>query len=451
MSKAKTRFTCQECGLEAAKWMGKCPACGAWNSMVEEFAGYKSPEYAVNDVKPVLLTNVKCLEEERLGVGIPELDRVLGGGFVPGSLVLLGGDPGIGKSTLLLQAAAMLTGRGKSLLYVSGEESAVQIKMRADRLHVAGEHLYLVAETNLDYIEGFLTSVDPSFLVVDSVQTIYNPDLSSAPGSVAQVRECTARLLRLAKSQNKTVLLVGHVTKEGNLAGPRVLEHMVDTVLYLEGERHHAFRILRSVKNRFGSTNEIGVFEMREQGLVEVANPSQIFLAERPLNVTGSLVVACMEGTRPLLLEIQALVSGSAFGNPRRLATGLDINRVLLMIAVLEKKNGLILTNQDIYLNVAGGVKIDEPAADLGICLAVASSHRNRPVDCELLAIGEVGLTGEVRAVNQVEKRILEGYKLGFKKCMLPANNLKYLAKDLPLEISGVSSVEEALEIALGG
>lgn len=451
MTRVKTKFICQECGLETAKWLGKCPGCGSWNTMIEERAVQKSVSLPLAGSVPVLLTEVECSGQERCQIGIPELDRVLGGGLVAGSLVLIGGDPGIGKSTLLLQTAALLGKSGQKTLYVSGEESAGQVKMRAERLGVVSKQLFLVSETNLDYIENFVRDIDPAFLIIDSVQTVFDPALTTAPGSVGQVRECTARLLRIAKGQNRTILLVGHVTKEGSLAGPRVLEHMVDTVLYLEGERHHAFRVLRAVKNRFGSTNEIGVFEMRERGLVQVTNPSQIFLAERPVGATGSLVVACMEGTRPILLEIQALVSGSAFGNPRRLATGLDLNRVLLMIAVLEKKNGLILNNQDVYLNVAGGVKIDEPAVDLGICLALASSFRNQAVDGELLVIGEVGLTGEVRAVNQVEKRILEGAKLGFKKCIVPANNLRYLAKELPLEVAGVNSVGEALEIALGG
>lgn len=449
MTKVKTRFVCQECGLETPKWMGKCPGCGQWNTLVEEKTASKVALPTGDSDKPLPITEIESSEHQRYQVGITELDRVLGGGLVPGSLILLGGDPGIGKSTLLLQASALLARQGLRALYVSGEESAVQVKMRAERLGLVNPHLYLVTETNLDNIEAFCQEVDPAFLIIDSIQTVFDPALTSSPGSVGQVRECTARLLRLAKSQNRTIFLVGHVTKEGNLAGPRVLEHIVDTVLYLEGERHHAFRILRGVKNRFGSTNEIGVFEMREKGLVEVVNPSEMFLAERPLGATGSLVVACLEGTRPLLLEIQALVSSSSLGNPRRLATGLDLNRVLLMIAVLEKKIGLALNNQDIYLNVAGGVKAEEPALDLGICLALASSFRNRAVDSALLVMGEVGLTGEVRAVSQVEKRLLEGIKLGFTQCILPANNLRYLPRDLPVELYGVTSVAEAIEIAL--
>lgn len=450
MVKEKTKFVCQECGLETPKWLGKCPGCGQWNTLAEEKSHPQTAPLLGVGEKPLPITQIESKEHQRVKVGLPELDRVLGGGLVPGSLILLGGDPGIGKSTLLLQTSALLAQQGQKVLYVSGEESAVQVKMRAERLGLTSPDLFLVTETNLENIEAFCQEVDPTCLIIDSIQTIFDPTLASSPGSVGQVRECTSRLLRLAKSENRTIFLVGHVTKEGNLAGPRVLEHMVDTVLYLEGDRHYAFRILRGVKNRFGSTNEIGVFEMRTQGLVEVANPSEMFLAERPLGATGSLVVACLEGTRPLLLEIQALVSSSSFGNPRRLATGLDLSRVLLMIAVLEKRMGMALVSQDIYLNVAGGVRVEEPALDLGICLALASSFRNRAVDSGLLVVGEVGLTGEVRAVSQVEKRIWEGVKLGFTQCILPANNLRYLPKDLPLKLRGVTSVDEAIEVALG-
>jgi len=428
--------------------MGKCPGCGEWNSLVEEVIKSTTLRIPVkNEGKPVPLAEVASEKTCRVLTNLPELDRVLGGGLVPGSVILLGGDPGIGKSTLLLQTAAKLTQQSLRLLYVSGEESAEQIKLRAERLKIKSDKLYLLSETDLEVIESWITEADPDLVVVDSIQTIFNPQLTSAPGSVAQVRECSSSLLQIAKQQRKTILLVGHVTKDGSLAGPRVLEHMVDTVLYLEGERHHAFRILRGVKNRFGSTNEIGVFEMREEGLVEVQNPSEIFLAERPLGVPGSVVVPCIEGTRPLLLEIQSLVSPSSFGNPRRLATGLDLNRILMITAVMEKKLGFVLSNQDVYLNVAGGVRIDEPAADLGICLAIASSLRNQAVAPELLIVGEVGLTGEVRAVSQTEKRIQEGVKFGFKKCIIPENNRRYLNLKWPLEVYGVRNVEDALEI----
>jgi DNA repair protein RadA/Sms len=452
MAKAKTKFICQECGAEALRWMGKCPGCGEWNSLIEEVITPRNTKYSLRNKgqsRPMLLEKVESSKFVRALTNLPELDRVLGGGLVPGSLILLGGDPGIGKSTLLLQTAAKLGQKNYKLLYVSGEESVEQIKLRAERLKIKTNNLYLFPETDLEIIESCISEVNPQLVIIDSIQTVYNPELTSAPGSVAQVRDCSAKMLQIAKQNNRTILLVGHVTKDGNLAGPRVLEHMVDTVLYLEGERHHAFRILRGVKNRFGSTNEIGVFEMREEGMVEVENPSEMFLAERPIGVTGSVVVPCIEGTRPILLEIQSLVSPTAFGNPRRLATGLDFNRILLMTAVMEKKLGFVLGSQDVYLNVAGGVRIDEPAADLGICLALASSIRNQIVPPELLVVGEVGLTGEVRAVSQVEKRVLEAAKFGFKQCIIPHNNKRYLNIRSSIEILGVNTVEEALSIAL--
>lgn len=430
--------------------MGKCPGCGSWNSLIEEIVKPNTFQPSTKGTaRPVLLTQVESGKYSRTLTKLSELDRVLGGGLVPGSLILLGGDPGIGKSTLLLQMAANLAQQEYRLLYISGEESAEQIKMRAERLEIESGNLYLLPETDLEVIESCISDVNPHLVIIDSIQTIYNPQMTSAPGSVAQVRDCSARFLQIAKQNKITILLVGHVTKDGNLAGPRVLEHMVDTVLYLEGERHHAFRILRGVKNRFGSTNEIGVFEMREQGLVEVLNPSEMFLAERPIGVTGSVVVPCIEGTRPILLELQSLVSPTSFGNPRRLTTGLDLNRLLLMVAVMEKKLGFVLGNQDVYLNIAGGVRIDEPATDLGICMAIASSIRNQVFPSDLLVVGEVGLTGEVRAVSQIEKRLQEAAKFGFKRCLIPDNNLKYLNNKMPIEIIGVRTVEEALQIAL--
>jgi len=385
--------------------------------------------------------------EERLTTGSPELDRVLGGGLVPGSVVLIGGDPGIGKSTLLLQAANFLAGTQK-VLYVSGEESPNQLRLRAERLGVAAPELYILTETNLMQIEAHLALETPGAVIIDSIQTMYLPDLSSVPGSVAQVRECAGRIIRWAKEHNVPVFLVGHVTKSGELAGPRVLEHMVDTVVYFEGERQQAFRVLRAVKNRFGSTNEIGVFQMSSSGLIPVSNPSEIFLAQRPAGASGSQVVASMEGSRPVLLEVQALVSPSGFGNPRRLTAGLDFNRVLLMLAVLEKRQGLELSSQDVYVNIAGGVKVDETALDLGICAAVVSSFKNRAVEPYTLVLGEVGLTGEVRSIGQVEARLAEAEKLGFKRAVLPLGNLKQLSgKRAGIKLLGVATVGETLEL----
>lgn len=400
---------------------------------------------------PVAVTEITCGSTTRFSTGLGELDRVLGGGVVPGSLVLVGGDPGIGKSTLLLQAADRVARSHGTVLYVSGEESVEQVRMRAERLQALHPSLFLAAESGMESVTGFIAGMEPGLVIIDSIQTMYLPDLPSAPGSVGQVRECAARLLHVAKGQNIPVVLVGHVTKEGNLAGPRVLEHMVDTVLYFEGERHHAFRILRAVKNRFGSTNEIGVFEMSDGGLREVANPSEVFLAQRPLGATGSVVVASMEGTRPVLLEVQALVAGNAYNNPRRLVTGLDWNRALLMVAVLDKRIGLNLGGCDVYLNVAGGVRAEEPALDLGICLAIASSLKNRPVDQFTTVIGEVGLTGEVRAVSQLEARVKEAAKLGFKRCVVPRNNSKQPFQQGGMTVFPVGSLEDALEVSFGG
>jgi len=434
--------------------MGKCPGCGEWNSLVEELAA-PQPASVPRGIgmtghnKPETLHDISVQEEERYGTGMNELDRVLGGGIVRGSLILIGGDPGIGKSTLLLQICNHLGKEGKRVLYISGEESARQIKMRANRLRVSAEGIFLLSETNLDLIMNHVEDVQPDFLVVDSIQTIFRPQMASAPGSVSQVREATAVLMGLAKTTGVAVFIVGHVTKEGAIAGPRVLEHMVDTVLYFEGERHYTYRILRSVKNRFGSTNEIGLFEMRESGLAEILNPSELLLSKRDQDVSGSTVLCTMEGTRPMLVEVQALVSTTAFGMARRMSTGIDYNRVVLLMAVLEKKVGLQLYNQDAYVNVAGGLRIDEPAADLAVVVAIASSFRNVPVRSDLVVMGEVGLTGEVRGISQVEKRIAESAKLGFKVCVIPKDNLKGLKRPQGIEVIGVDSVSETLDILL--
>jgi DNA repair protein RadA/Sms len=457
MAKAKTVFICQECGQESPRWLGKCPGCGGWNTMVEEMVAPApalrpgiSPGLSTGE-KPVPIASVEAEDSPRFPTGSGELDRVLGGGIVPGSFVLVGGDPGIGKSTILLQLAAQVAESHGTVLYVSGEESARQIRLRADRLTTLSPRLFVLSETNMDLIEQQAMQMQPALLVVDSIQTVFKPDLPSAPGSVTQVRECAAQLLRLAKGKGTAVFIVGHVTKEGSLAGPRVLEHIVDTVLYFEGERHASFRVLRAVKNRFGSTNEIGLFEMRDAGLVEVPNASELFLSERPLDVAGSVVVPSMEGTRPLLVEVQALVSASTFVSPRRTADGIDQNRVQLLIAVLEKRVGLLLGNHDAYVKVAGGVRIAEPAVDLGLAVALASSFRDQPPDPRTVVIGEVGLAGEVRAVSRVDQRIREAEKMGFRRAVLPNANLKGLSIKSSLELVGVETVMEGLEAALNG
>ena len=457
MAKTKTMFVCQECGQESARWLGKCPGCGNWNTMVEEVAAPApalrpgiSPGLSTGD-RPVSISQVAADDAPRFATGSAELDRVLGGGIVPGSFVLVGGDPGIGKSTILLQLAMRVAEQRGTVLYVSGEESARQVRLRADRLGTLSDRLMVVSETNLDVIEQHAMSLQPALLIVDSIQTVFKPELPSAPGSVTQVRECAAQLLRVAKGKSTAVFIVGHVTKEGSLAGPRVLEHIVDTVLYFEGERHANFRVLRAVKNRFGATSEIGLFEMRDTGLVEVPNASELFLSERPLDVSGSVVVPSMEGTRPLLVEVQALVSASTFVSPRRTADGIDQNRVQLLIAVLEKRVGLLLGNHDAYVKVAGGVRIDEPAVDLGLAVALASSFRDQPPDPRTVVIGEVGLAGEVRAVSRVEQRIREAEKMGFRRVVLPQANLKGLVIKTNLELVGVDTVMEGLEAALNG
>ena len=450
-AKIKTVYVCQSCGTQSPRWMGKCPDCGAWNTMVEEQVE-KSRDIGSarrqGGSEPLLLNEIQARDEDRFVTKIGELDRVLGGGIVPGSVVLIGGDPGIGKSTLVLQMLRQVSElRGKAL-YVTGEESPAQIKMRAQRLGVKAEHLYVLAETSLDEIIRAADGLEPQVLVVDSVQTVFTSELPSAPGSVGQVREVSGRLMLHAKKTGMPTFLIGHVTKDGAIAGPRVLEHIVDTVLYFEGDKGHSFRILRAVKNRFGSTNEIGVFEMKESGLAEVANPSEIFLAERPADATGSVVVSSLEGSRPILAELQALVAPSKLTMPRRTCIGVDYNRVSLLLAVLEKRVGMQLMGMDVFVNIVGGLKIDEPAVDLGIIAAVASSFRERPIAAQTVVMGEVGLAGEVRAISQAEARIKDAAKLGFKRCVLPALNVEKMdkASKNKMELLGVRSVDEAME-----
>ena len=449
--KEKSVFFCQECGYESAKWLGKCPGCGQWNTFVEELVSKQKTDAArlIPSSEPVMLQEIYYDDVLRVDTGIPELNRVLGGGMVPGALMLLAGDPGIGKSTLTMQLAGNIRMK-EHVLYVSGEESRQQLKMRAQRLGVATEQLYILTENNLSVIEKHIEKIQPGLLILDSIQTVYLPEITSAPGSVSQLRECTGKLLQWAKGLGLSVIVVGHVTKDGSVAGPRVLEHMVDTVLFFEGERHNQFRILRALKNRFGSTNEIGVFEMQEQGLHEVSNPSEVFLSERPEDTVGSVVVPCMEGTRPVLVELQALVASSPYGQPRRMTNGADYNRMAMLLAVLEKKMRLPIGNHDIYLNVVGGLKIDEPAIDLGIVAALVSSMQNRPLLADAVVLGEVGLTGEVRTINFLEKRLIEAEKMGFRVAVVPQGNLKQNQK-YPIEVKGVRNVSEALRVLLGG
>lgn len=448
----KTCFACQNCGYQTPKWMGRCPDCGAWETFVEErqtiaAAGPVIPGHAQQSpAEPVPIDSISLESEQRLLTGIKEFDRVLGGGLVEGSLVLIGGDPGIGKSTLMLQVLYGLSQRDRKVLYVSGEESTRQIRLRSKRLSTHSAHLLVVSETNLEAILGMTEKCRPDVLVIDSIQTMFNGDLTSAPGSVSQVRESTMRLMLMAKKSGIPVFLVGHVTKEGAIAGPRLLEHMVDTVLYFEGDRNHVFRILRAVKNRFGSTNEIGVFEMKDKGLDEVTNPSAVFLSERPAAAPGSMVTASMEGTRPILVELQALVSNTNLGTPRRTILGLDHNRVALLVAVMEKKLGMHLMGHDIFMNVAGGVKVDEPAVDMGIVCATASSFLDRPVQDSTIVLGEVGLTGEVRAVGQVDARAAEAAKMGFKRCLVPKSNLKRMSAVKDIELVGIKNLAQAME-----
>jgi len=448
---SKTIFSCQACGYQTPKWMGKCPDCGEWQTFVEETVSTKTIKGIVRGVSadptaPVPIDSVELEQENRLTTGIREFDRVLGGGLVPGTLVLIGGDPGIGKSTLMLQVLYGLAAKDHKVLYVSGEESIRQIRMRSKRLSTVSPQLLVVSEIDLESILSMIQDTRPDVLVIDSIQTMFSPDLTSAPGSVSQVRESTVRLMLMAKKTDITIFLVGHVTKDGAIAGPRLLEHMVDTVLYFEGDRNYVFRILRAVKNRFGSTNEIGVFEMSANGLQEVVNPSAMFLSERPTNTPGSVVTASMEGTRPILVELQALVSSTSFGNPRRTILGIDQNRVALLVAVMEKKLGMHLMGHDIFINVAGGVKIDEPAVDMGIVAAVASSFLDRPIKNDMIVFGEVGLTGEVRAIGHVETRVAEAKKMGFSKCFVPASNLKRISPIKGIELIGIRTVSEAME-----
>lgn len=448
MAKNTSVFYCTSCGYESSKWMGQCPGCKEWNTFTEEPVKVSKTTGSSRGVikAPVKINEVSCANEERTLTGIGELDRVLGGGIVKGSLVLIGGDPGIGKSTLLLQVTRNLSVSGQKVLYVSGEESLRQIKMRADRLGNDFGLLSLLCETNLDDISEVIKREMPSVVVIDSIQTMYREDISSAPGSVSQVREATSLLMQLAKSLEITIFIVGHVTKEGAVAGPRVLEHMVDTVLYFEGDRHASYRILRGVKNRFGSTNEIGVFEMRTEGLVEVPNPSEFMLNGRAEDASGSVITCSMEGTRPVMLEMQALVSRSNLGIPRRQATGFDYNRVNLLMAVIEKRGGLMIGDQDAYVNIAGGIKINEPALDLSLVLAIISSYRNKAVDPKTVVFGEVGLSGEVRAVNLAEQRVLEAKKLGFTTCVLPMSNLNSnLKKITGIELIGVKDIKDVM------
>lgn len=451
MAKAKKSiFFCQNCGHEESKWLGQCPVCRQWNTFVEEkvtAAKTGGQTKSLKEAEVVALSSVQTDREERVCTGIGELDRVLGGGIVPGSLVLVGGDPGIGKSTLLLQVCQRLTERKQKLLYISGEESLKQIKLRADRMGTFTDDLLLLCETNIETIRSVIEKERPSLVVIDSIQTMYSEEVSSAPGSVSQVREATNIFMQIAKGMGISIFIVGHVTKEGTVAGPRVLEHMVDTVLYFEGDRHASYRILRGVKNRFGSTNEIGVFEMRQDGLREVENPSEFMLNGRPENASGSVVACSMEGTRPILLEIQALVCRSNFGMPRRTAAGTDYNRVNLLMAVLEKRLGLPLSNYDAYVNIAGGIRINEPAVDLGIVLALVSSYKNRPVSEDVLVFGEVGLSGEVRAVNMPEQRVSEAKKLGFQTCILPAVSLDAVKNIQGIKLLGVKCINEAIDL----
>ncbi|MCR4584704.1 MAG: DNA repair protein RadA [Lachnospiraceae bacterium] len=449
--KFKTVFFCKECGYESAKWSGQCPSCHAWNTMTEqeikEGGNTRKTHTSYEAARPVKLTEIELNEEDRMPTGIGELDRVLGGGVVPGSLILVGGDPGIGKSTLLLQTCRELSAAGKKLIYISGEESVRQIRMRADRLGGFNDSLLLLCETDLDDISRVLKEEKPDVAVIDSIQTMFNEEVSGTPGSVSQVRESTAVLLQLAKTQNIAVFIVGHVTKEGTVAGPRMLEHMVDTVLYFEGDRHGSYRVLRGVKNRFGSTNEIGVFEMESEGLREVKNPSEYLLDGRVRDASGTVTACMMEGSRPILLEIQALVAPTAFGIPRRQATGADLNRLNLLMAVLEKRIGMHLGNCDAYVNVAGGMKIVEPAVDLAIAMAVISSFINRPVSDRLLAIGEIGLSGEVRGVSQIEARVSEAAKLGYESCIIPKVNAARLKGIKGMKLIEAETVRDAIEL----
>lgn len=453
--KQKTVFICQECGTRSPKWVGQCPECGKWNTMVEELISSVSPpsnrRKLVNDDnnQPKPISSIETIEQERLKSGIEEFDRVLGGGAVPGSVILIGGDPGIGKSTLLLQVLDRLTQNYGKTLYVSGEESARQIKLRASRLGIESPDLHVLCETDIDAIEVHIDKLLPKIVVVDSIQTMQRSDIDSIPGNITQVRESSMALTSIAKSRNIPIFIVGHITKEGSIAGPKVMEHIVDTVLYMEGDSYHIYRILRAVKNRFGSTNEIGVFEMRDSGLVEITNPSEMLLSERKENISGSVIVSIMEGTRPILLELQALVAPAYFGVPQRTANGIDRNRLALLLAVLEKRAGFRIQNSDVFVNVVGGIQAEEPGIDLGVIVALISNHKDKPVDPKTVVIGEVGLGGEVRAVSQAEKRIKESARLGFKRAIISHYNVRGLNIKEDIEVVGVQMVKEALNILL--
>ena len=450
MAKAKTIFVCSSCGYESPKWLGKCPACNEWNTFYEE----KEQKVVGTDgkqktaAKPTLLKNVEGKEALRVHTGYQELDRVLGGGLVKGSLVLVGGEPGIGKSTLILQLCNKIASLGEDskVLYVSGEESAEQVKLRADRLGINSDNIMFLGETDIDAVDSEITSMNPKLVVIDSIQTMYSSEITSAPGTVSQVREITARIMRVCKQNQITTIIIGHVTKDGNIAGPRVLEHMVDTVLYIEGERYFSYRIVRSVKNRFGSTNEVGMFEMQNEGMIEVTNPSSILISEGSDKYSGSVIICTIEGTRPLLVEVQALTTMSVYGIPKRTANGMDYNRVSVLIAVLEKRLHIPLGMQDIYLNIVGGIKVNEPSIDLGVILAAVSSYKNVSIDKKLVAIGEVGLTGEIRRINNIEKRLKEAEKLGFKTCIIPESNKRDLKDKFKLDIICVRNINEAMK-----
>ncbi len=454
MSKLHTKYVCQSCAYESPRWIGKCPNCGEWNTFVEELSDRskrktKQSTLIKSTAGAIPLVDVNVAEEPRTSTRIPEFDRVLGGGIVAGTLVLVVGDPGIGKSTLMMQMAAGL--HSQVVLYITGEESVNQIKLRSDRLESKpSKNLLLLAETNLHIVDALLEKTNPDIVIVDSIQTMYRPDLESAPGTVSQVREATALFMRFAKSREVPVFLVGHVTKDGMIAGPKVIEHMVDTVLQFEGEQHYSYRILRAMKNRFGSTNEIGIFEMHDNGLREVTNPSEVFLSERKFGASGSTVVASMEGTRPLLLEVQALVSPTSYGIPQRTATGFDSKRLQMLLAVLEKRVGLHIGQYDVFVNVAGGVRADEPAVDLGMALSIVSSLKDVPVDSQAVAIGEIGLGGEIRTISQIDRRIAEAKKLGFKRMLIPKNNFKGLKMNDEVELVEVDTVDEAINSVIG-
>lgn len=455
MAKVKTMYFCNNCGAESPRWLGKCPQCGQWNTLVEEVVREASSKgtaaYAPVDrkaTKPVSLADIRTEDAPRMSTSYGEIDRVLGGGIVPGALMLLGGDPGIGKSTLLLQVSGAIADKNGYVLYASGEESQMQLKLRAERLKIIGKQLSVMADTNLDAILQEASQHKPVLLVIDSIQTMFTDNLDSAPGSVAQVRECTARLLRFAKEQNVPVIIIGHVTKDGNIAGPRMLEHMVDVVLYFEGERSYQFRILRSIKNRFGSTSETGLFVMEEEGLVELLNPSATLLAERTEDEVGSAVMAYLEGIRPILVEVQSLVATTAFGMPRRTSIGYDLNRLIVLLAVLEKRCSFNLGNKDVYINVIGGLKVNEPACDLSVAAAIVSTLKNQPVPADMVILGEIGLTGNIRSIPRIEQRIMEAAKMGFTKFIVPKGNTKQLKSDWKdIAIHAVTSVEEAMRI----